>query len=73
MKDMWKSRSPPTSLDFDAILDGTFQLQSHHGASANNTNNAAQNCNSTGLSPNPTLKDQRTLTLKDSLDLFISR
>ena len=73
MKDMWKSRSPPTPLDFDAILNGTFQQQSHHGASANNTNDTPKNCNSTGLNSNPTLRDQRTLTLKDSLDLFISR
>jgi hypothetical protein len=67
MADMWRSRSPPTPLDFDAIINGTFYSQ-------NNVNdNESNSVNGCGSNPTLVLKDQRALTLKDNLDLFISR
>jgi len=72
MADMWKSRSPPTPLDFDAILDGTFHSQ-NNVRSVNDSESNSVNDNSSGSNQTIVLKDQRALTLKDNLDLFISR
>jgi len=69
MADMWKSRSPPTPLDFDAILDGTFHSQDN----IRSLNDSSVNGHSSGSNQTILLKDQRALTLKDNLDLFISR
>lgn len=69
MADMWKSRSPPTPLDFDAILNGTFQNnESVNGREGNSVNGHSNGSNQTSV-----LKDQRALSLKDNLDLFVSR
>ncbi|KAF8154730.1 hypothetical protein B0H34DRAFT_717633 [Crassisporium funariophilum] len=95
MADMWRSRSPPTPLDFDAIEDGSFEVHgaeswstSTHGngnanAVASGSGNAhassstakAVNGHANGngnASHGQGLKDQRALTLKDNLDLFVS-
>ncbi|KAF8908185.1 hypothetical protein CPB84DRAFT_1813393 [Gymnopilus junonius] len=93
MADMWRSRSPPIPLDYDAILDGTFKAPTHTKAngtaapnmnangnavasgSGTNTNGSAASSTSTSANNNgatTSLKDQRTLTLKDNLELFIS-
>ncbi|KAL0959328.1 hypothetical protein HGRIS_014589 [Hohenbuehelia grisea] len=96
MGDMWKSRSPPTVLDFDAIMDGSFSLQrSTAGPSNVNGNNAANGVASVNgavvsgskkteqllnghghanasMSSASSLKDQKRLSLRDSLDLFVS-
>jgi ubiquitin-like 1-activating enzyme E1 B len=86
---MWRSRSPPTPLDFDSIMDGSFDL---NGADSLDTNAVASgsgsgrsSSSSSGNLPNGQLngngnvppseglKDQRALTLKDNLELFVSR
>lgn len=69
MADMWKSRSPPTPLDFDTILNDTFQ--SHQNSVS--VNDSASNGHRSESNQAPILKDQRALTLKDNLVLFISR
>jgi hypothetical protein len=69
---MWKTRSPPTSLDFDAISDGTFQSQNNR-MSENDYGSKSVNGHAAGSNQPPVLKDQRALTLKDNLDLFVSR
>jgi ubiquitin-like 1-activating enzyme E1 B len=89
MADMWRSRSPPTPLDFDSIMDGSFDLKSVPSLTAN----AVASGNGSDRSSNPSfaklpngqlngngniglgegLKDQRALTLKDNLELFVSR
>jgi ubiquitin-like 1-activating enzyme E1 B len=85
MADMWKSRSPPTPLDYDAILKGTFTTQNGNGvasssssvASGSGQNNGSSkpvtNGQANGTASASSLKDQRALSLKDNLDLFISR
>lgn len=85
MADMWKSRSPPTPLDYDAILKGTFTTQNGNGVASSSSSVASRSGQSNGsLKPvknaqvNGTgsassLKDQRALSLKDNLDLFVSR
>ena len=109
MSDMWKSRSPPTPLEYEEILDGTFKLPprpapvvngsanavasgSGGGAKAangvagtsrgiNGQAQAAPGANANGKANGaPTaaagagaLKDQRALTLRDNLELFVSR
>ena len=85
---MWRSRSPPTPLDFDSIIDGTFNLNSADSSTANaiasgsgssssssssvNLPNGQVNGNGS-IPPSEGLKDQRALTLKDNLELFVSR
>ncbi|KAG6817377.1 hypothetical protein H0H87_009564 [Tephrocybe sp. NHM501043] len=65
MADMWKSREPPVPLDFDSILDGTFVLRGEAEISAPRNNSIDSAPNGTGL------KDQRALSLKDSVELFV--
>ncbi|KAG5221458.1 E1 ubiquitin-activating protein [Salix suchowensis] len=45
MSDMWRSRAPPTPLDFDAIMDGTF---SHKKTPANGVNGKEHAVNGKG-------------------------
>jgi ubiquitin-like 1-activating enzyme E1 B len=89
MADMWRSRSPPVPLNFDKIMNGSFVLrpeQPEHangtdsnGASGSKTFSQQPNGQAKGL-PNGTapaasavLKDQRALSLRDSLSLFVAR
>ncbi|KAF9479531.1 hypothetical protein BDN70DRAFT_932510 [Pholiota conissans] len=86
MTDMWKSRSPPTPLDYDSILDGTFQPSTQingnatpaavnavaSGSSLTNGASSSANGKVNGVTNTSNLKDQRALTLKDNLELFIS-
>jgi len=62
MKDMWKSRAPPIPLDHDGILNDSFVLRQGvpEPATAPSTSSTSAN-----------LKDQRRLTLKDNLLLFL--
>ena len=88
MADMWRSRSPPTPLDFDSIMDGSFDL---NGASltadAVTSGSSSDRSSSSSFAKLPNgqlngkgniplsegLKDQRALTLKDNLELFVLR
>lgn len=92
MADMWKSRAPPTPLEFDAIRNGTFKLEKDNAQTngTSDTNRSATNGSSpsapgsaatekvlngaqTASTAKSSLKDQRALTLQDSLELFMSR
>ena len=89
MADMWRSRSPPTPLDFDSIMDGSFDLNSALSLTANavasGSGSGRSSSSSSAKLPNGQfngngniplgegLKDQRALTLKDNLELFVSR
>ena len=83
---MWRSRSPPTPLDFDSIMDGSFDLNSAISLTANAVaSGSGSGRSSPAKLPNGQLngngniplgeglKDQRALTLKDNLELFVSR
>ncbi|KAJ4480099.1 hypothetical protein J3R30DRAFT_3669821 [Lentinula aciculospora] len=83
MSDMWKHRAPPVSLDYEKIMDGTFWVGENGEGGAqkngNNTNGDLQPIASTSTSAAATtasarvaLKDQKKLTLKENLELFIS-
>ena len=87
MADMWRSRAPPTPLDFDSIMDGSFDLKgvpsltvnavasgsgSDPSSSFAKLNNGQLNGNG-NIPFGEGLKDQRALTLKDNLELFVSR
>lgn len=93
MADMWRSRAPPTPLNFDGIRDGSFVLQrpvhQTNGVAASSSTmsngkkinrapelsgSAATEAllNGSTSSSKSGLKDQRSLTLEDSLDLFVS-
>ncbi|KAG6868585.1 hypothetical protein C0993_000850 [Termitomyces sp. T159_Od127] len=79
MADMWKARATPVPLDFDAILDGTFSLRGEgkDGIGATNQENhsvtvaAGVNGNTSTSSNSAGLRDQRTLSLKDNVELFV--
>jgi ubiquitin-like 1-activating enzyme E1 B len=79
MADMWKTRQPPTPLDFDGIMSDTFV---HHSRAVNGTANgtatpststSASSSTPNGESSQIVLRDQRKLSLKDNLELFVSR
>ena len=71
MADMWKHRSPPTPLDFDAILSGSAANGSANGAFASRSSSNGQS-NGAGTSVSG-LKDQQRLSLKDNVELFVAR
>ncbi|PPQ69264.1 hypothetical protein CVT24_000070 [Panaeolus cyanescens] len=74
MADMWKSRSPPTALDYDTIMnEPQASSSSDSGPVTSSTlNGNGQNGTSNGTSQAQGLKDQKKLTLKDNLELFVS-
>lgn len=86
MGDMWRSRAPPTPLEFDAIRAGTFVLarNAQNGAAVPQTNGTTGSSatekqlnggsmSSSAEANGAKLKDQRTLTLQDNLELFVVR
>jgi ubiquitin-like 1-activating enzyme E1 B len=83
MADMWRSREKPTSLDFDAIMDGSFVVKepSKSGAAPANSkqqpnghiNGDAKASISASQKGQSGLKDQRALSLQENLSLFVSR
>ncbi|KAF5364953.1 hypothetical protein D9758_008117 [Tetrapyrgos nigripes] len=99
MADMWRHRAPPTPLNFDQIMDGSFVMKrvvsapepsanGHppHGAApvlvngqsgksgSNSKAESSTNSNSgaEGSSSKVALKDQKKLSLKENLELFVS-
>ena len=86
---MWRSRSPPTPLDYDSIMDGSFDLDGASSLTANAIASGSGSDRSSSSSftklPNRQphgngniplgegLRDQRALSLKDNLELFVSR
>lgn len=68
MADMWRSRPPPTPLVYDEIKAGTFAARQRPAGSDTNEVTNGQATNSNGG-----LKDQRKLTLQETLSLFVSR
>ncbi|SCV74448.1 BQ2448_8087 [Microbotryum intermedium] len=67
MEDMWKHRKPPHPLSWDELSASTSTVDTTESSSTNSTSTPAATNGSTGL-----IKDQRTLTLRDSFNLFIS-
>ncbi|KAJ7720279.1 hypothetical protein DFH07DRAFT_1067768 [Mycena maculata] len=101
MSDMWRARAPPVPLDFDAIMDGTFELRRQEppavaaaaaapngkangihntvnaaasGSGSKGANGVATTDDGTSAAPaaGSALKDQKQLSLKDNVELFIS-
>ncbi|KAF5364889.1 hypothetical protein D9758_008104 [Tetrapyrgos nigripes] len=99
MADMWRHRAPPTPLNFDQIMDGSFVMKrvvpapepsanGHppHGAapvlvngqsgkSGSNSkaeSSGSSNSGAEGSNSKVALKDQKKLTLKENLELFVS-
>jgi hypothetical protein len=65
MTDMWRSRVPPTPLDFDSISqDGDVSMTPTLETSGSTPGAGGSTSN---------LKDQKVLSLADNLDLFVSR
>lgn len=86
MPDMWRHRKPPVPLDYDKIMDGSFELRAEKPSTTENgqvVNGRSNDVTNTNGKPrivslpagNATakLRDQRTLSLKDNLELFVSR
>nr|BAF64519.1 Uba2 [Coprinopsis cinerea] len=83
MADMWKSRTPPTPLDYDGILSGEFTAKKPNApappvangnavaSSSKSSDTAAPANGQTNGKSTSGLKDQRSLSLKDNLELFI--
>lgn len=88
MDDLWnkEGRVKPTALDYEGIVDGSFAMpplrsapQAAAGPSANGTSNgsassavpAANGPAANGDSAQ--LRDQRELSLKENLELFVDR
>lgn len=87
MEDLWNKpgRVMPKALDYDAIVDGTFiplppRTAPAPAASTQATNGSASTdsakqgeSSATGARDNARLRDQRELSLRDNLELFIDR
>jgi hypothetical protein len=78
MADMWKTRVPPVPLLFEDIKNGTFLLRGKpaNATTLNGATASVDSQNGHGASTSTTgagLKDLKTLTLQDNLELFISR
>lgn len=75
MADMWRSRAPPTPLDFDAIRSGNFALPNKQRSAPNGTGaNGKAVCGEASTSTaGSKLKDQQALSLEENLQLFVSR
>ncbi|KAF8732538.1 Ubiquitin-activating enzyme active site, partial [Rhizoctonia solani] len=80
MSDMWKYRVPPVPLDRNAILEGVF-VDSRNEASSGKEEDGPNAVgekegpnkggdNSAGAPAGAGLKDQKTLTLKETIELF---
>ena len=68
MEDMWQNRQRPVPLDFDAVSAGKFVLRGEKQTRrVTKTNGSSSNGQASGL------RDQRSLTLPESLELFVSR
>jgi len=78
MADMWKTRAPPVPLSFEGIKNGSFILRDKpaNATTSNGTAAPVNSQNGYGASTSAAgaaLKDQKTLTLQDNLELFVSR
>lgn len=88
MEDMWKvaGRVKPVALDVGAINDGSFVTPPLRNAppvqapaaagSGHTTSNGSSNGEagpSTSAQTSSSLRDQRELSVKDNLDLFVDR
>ena len=78
MADMWKTRAPPVPLSFEGIKNGSFILRGKPAnvTMSNGTAAPVNSQNGHGASTSAAgagLKDQKTLTLQDNLELFVSR
>jgi len=82
MEEMWKvaGRVKPVALDVETINDGSFvtpplrnapPVQAPAEASTDNT--ATNGAGPSKAAANGTLRDQRELSVKDNLDLFVDR
>lgn len=69
MESMWSRRERPVPLDYEAVMAGKFvlrgEIQVRRPSSTSDTN--------TNGHLSPQLRDQRSLTLPESLDLLVSR
>ncbi|KAL0247851.1 hypothetical protein I308_103929 [Cryptococcus tetragattii IND107] len=76
MEDMWKKegRVKPVPLDCDAILNGTFVTPPLRTApTANQQANSDKGAERAKNKPAALLKDQKELSLKENLELFLDR
>ncbi|KAJ3773508.1 hypothetical protein FB446DRAFT_764400 [Lentinula raphanica] len=67
MSDMWKHRAPPVPLDYDTIINGSF-VGVDSSQALNGTTGASGQTNGSKV----VMKDQKKLTLKENLELFVS-
>ncbi|KAH7323317.1 hypothetical protein B0J17DRAFT_682908 [Rhizoctonia solani] len=79
MSDMWKHRTPPVPLDRSAILGGSFvdsrrDVGSGEKSGASATGKSGAVAGETSVSPEKSagagLKDQKALSLKETVELF---
>lgn len=69
MTDMWRTRAPPVPLDFADIISTPISDAASGLPSNSNCGSATSATN--GVSRG--LKDQKALTLRETLDMFVSR
>lgn len=74
MADMWRHRQPPTPLEYESILAGTFPLKDVQSNGIANGAPAAGAKGTNGVSSSKaSLKDQKVLTLVENVKLFMDR
>ncbi|WWC72995.1 uncharacterized protein I206_106959 [Kwoniella pini CBS 10737] len=73
MEDMWKKegRIKPVPLEYEGIMNGTFETPPLRQAATQQSSNGTARPNGNNIGKQKGLKDQRELTLKENLELFI--
>ncbi|WWC63925.1 uncharacterized protein I303_106530 [Kwoniella dejecticola CBS 10117] len=73
MEDMWKKegRIKPVPLEHEGIMNGTFATPPSRQAPSTSAPNGTAQTNGSSAQKKQSLKDQRELTLKENLELFI--
>jgi ubiquitin-like 1-activating enzyme E1 B len=82
MEDMWKvpGRVKPVALDYNTILDGSFRVPPLAKASSGPGKDGHSSASTSQANPafainirQEKLKDQKELTIKQNLELFLNR
>src|SRR5262245_21600455 len=68
MSDMWRTRAPPTPLDFDAIMDGSFNQSTSaiKGPNVTSTNGATSSSTLNGIASSSSSKTRSTIATEST-------
>lgn len=71
MSDMWKSRAAPVPLEFETIM--ATPISTADAVLPSDANAGVVHADANSAPASVGLKDQKSLTLKETVELFVSR